>query len=158
MMFPAKLRVVTKSGIQFFSTAEETWQWIDMQTQEEGAHRSEISHPEQKRKNRYSKTGRMGSPSPVEMLKERQKVMEAAASLNDSDHGSYRQTQEELEQSESEQESELSHSSDRIGPDVTPGTSDCIIYRPPSQGKNRAQEWGTAATTVIIAICTKSAT
>ncbi|KAJ1203316.1 hypothetical protein NDU88_007104 [Pleurodeles waltl] len=100
---------------------------IDMQTQEEGAHRSKISRLERKRKNRHSKTGRMGSPSLLEMLKERQKAMEAAASLNGYDPGSYRQTQGELEQSESEQESDLSHSSDRIGPDMTPGTSDCII-------------------------------
>ncbi|KAJ1213361.1 hypothetical protein NDU88_000999 [Pleurodeles waltl] len=76
---------------------------------------------------RRSRTSRVGSPSPMEILKERQKAMEVAASLGGSDPGSYRQTQEEPEQSESEQESELSYSSDRIGPDVKAGTSDFII-------------------------------
>ncbi|KAJ1139510.1 hypothetical protein NDU88_005881 [Pleurodeles waltl] len=98
-----------------------------MQTTEEGDCRPENLYPERKRKSRHSKAGRMGSPSPMEILKERQKAMEAAASLSGSDRGSVKQTQEELEQSESEQESEFSHSSDKIGPDVTPGTSDCTI-------------------------------
>ncbi|KAJ1203448.1 hypothetical protein NDU88_007236 [Pleurodeles waltl] len=98
-----------------------------MRAPEDGVHRYEISCLERKRKSRHSKAGRMGSPSPMEMLKERQKAMEAAASLSGSDPGSYKETQEELKQSEAEQESELSHSSDKIGPDVTPGTSDCII-------------------------------
>ncbi|KAJ1167165.1 hypothetical protein NDU88_007558 [Pleurodeles waltl] len=69
----------------------------------------------------------MGSPSPSEILKERQKAMEAAASLGSPDPGSYKLTQEEPEISGSELESELSHSPDRVGPSVTPGTSDCII-------------------------------
>ncbi|KAJ1199165.1 hypothetical protein NDU88_003003 [Pleurodeles waltl] len=102
------------------SMAEETWQWIDMQKTEEGDCRPENFHPERKRKSRHSKAGRMGSPSPMEILKERQKAMEAAASLSGSDRGSVIQAQEE-------QDSELSHSSDRIGPDVTPGASDCTI-------------------------------
>ncbi|KAJ1209753.1 hypothetical protein NDU88_005126 [Pleurodeles waltl] len=72
-----------------------------MQATEEGDRRSEISHPERKRKSRHSKAGRMGSPSPMEILKERQKAMEAAASLSGSDLGSCKQTQEEIEQSES---------------------------------------------------------
>ncbi|KAJ1120626.1 hypothetical protein NDU88_008788 [Pleurodeles waltl] len=98
-----------------------------MKTTEEGESRPENLYTDRKRKSRHSKTSRMGSPSPLEILKERQKAMEAAASLSSSDRGSVKQSQEELEQSESEQESEFSHSSDKIGPDVTPGTSDCII-------------------------------
>ncbi|KAJ1216289.1 hypothetical protein NDU88_003893 [Pleurodeles waltl] len=77
--------------------------------------------------NKHSKVRKVGSPSHIEMQKERQKAMEAAASLSGSDLGSYTQIQEELEQSDSEQESEVSHTSDRTGPEVTPGTSDCII-------------------------------
>ncbi|KAJ1213751.1 hypothetical protein NDU88_001382 [Pleurodeles waltl] len=98
-----------------------------MQAPEEGAHMSGSPLPERKRKSRHSKASRMGSPSPIEMLKERQKAMEAAASLSGSDPGSSKQTQEDLEESESEQESELSHTSEKTGPDVTPGTLDCII-------------------------------
>ncbi|KAJ1106335.1 hypothetical protein NDU88_003736 [Pleurodeles waltl] len=109
------------------STAEEVWQWIDMQTPEEGTHMTGGSHTERQRKSRHSKACRVGSPFLIEMLKERQKAMEAAASLSGSDLGSYKRIQEELEQSESEQESELSHTSEKTGPDVTPGTSDCII-------------------------------
>ncbi|KAJ1179512.1 hypothetical protein NDU88_004746 [Pleurodeles waltl] len=97
-----------------------------MQTPEEGTGMTG-SHTERQRKSRHSKARRVGSPSPIEMLKERQKVMEAAASLSGSDPGSYKRIQEELEQPESEQESELSHTSEKTGPDVTPGTSDCII-------------------------------
>ncbi|KAJ1119502.1 hypothetical protein NDU88_007687 [Pleurodeles waltl] len=89
--------------------------------------------PERKRKSRHNKATRMGSPSPIEMLKERQKAMEAAASLSGSDPGSYKRTQEDLEQSESEQESELSNTSEKTGPDMTPGTSDCIIWKTLSQ-------------------------
>ncbi|KAJ1215177.1 hypothetical protein NDU88_002786 [Pleurodeles waltl] len=69
----------------------------------------------------------VGTPSLTEMLKESQKAMEAAASLGSPDTGSYKLTQDDHEQSGSEVESELSHSSDRIGTNVTPGTSDCII-------------------------------
>ncbi|KAJ1198326.1 hypothetical protein NDU88_002168 [Pleurodeles waltl] len=87
----------------------------------------ENPQPDRKGKNRQNKTGRLSSPSPQEILKERQKAMEAAASLSVSDHGSAKQSQEDLEHSESEQESEFSHSSDKQGPDVTPGTSDNII-------------------------------
>ncbi|KAJ1117837.1 hypothetical protein NDU88_006033 [Pleurodeles waltl] len=85
------------------------------------------SHTEQQRKSRHSKAGSVGSPSPIEMQKKRQKAMEAAASLSGSDLGSYKRIQEELEQSESEQESELLHTSEKTGPDVTTGTSECII-------------------------------
>ncbi|KAJ1177446.1 hypothetical protein NDU88_002701 [Pleurodeles waltl] len=82
---------------------------------------------ERQRKSRHSKVRGVGSPSYIEMQKERQKAMEEAASLSSSDLGSYARIQEELEQSESGQESELSHTSDKTGPEVTPGTSDCII-------------------------------
>ncbi|KAJ1135455.1 hypothetical protein NDU88_001895 [Pleurodeles waltl] len=87
----------------------------------EGERRPEILYPDQKKKSRRSKASRVGSPSPLEILKERQKAMEVAASLSGSDHGSTKQSQEDLEHSESEQESEFSHSSDKHGPDVTPG-------------------------------------
>ncbi|KAJ1204270.1 hypothetical protein NDU88_008051 [Pleurodeles waltl] len=89
--------------------------------------RPENLHPDRKGKNRQNKTSRLSSPSPLEILKEREKAMEAAASLSGSEHGSTKQSQEDLEHSESEQESEFSHSSDKQGPDVTPGTSDNII-------------------------------
>ncbi|KAJ1126500.1 hypothetical protein NDU88_004907 [Pleurodeles waltl] len=127
MMFPARLRVVTKSGTQFFGTAEETWRWIDTGTTEDRERRPENLHPDRMEKNRHNKASKVGSQSPLEILKERQKAMEAAGSLSGSDHGSAKQSQEELEYSESEQESEFSHSPDKHGPDVTPGTSDCII-------------------------------
>ncbi|KAJ1180624.1 hypothetical protein NDU88_005844 [Pleurodeles waltl] len=126
-MFPAILRVVTKSGTQFFGTAEETCHWIDAQTTGDREHSPENPQPDRKGKNRQNKTGRLGSPTPLEILKERQKAMEAGASMNGLDHGSIKQSQEDLEHSESEQESEFSHSSDKQGPDVTPGTSDNII-------------------------------
>ncbi|KAJ1216040.1 hypothetical protein NDU88_003646 [Pleurodeles waltl] len=74
------------------------------------------SHIERQRKSRHSKACRVGSPSPIEMQKERQKAMEAAASLSGSDLGSYKRIQEELEHSEYEQESELSHTSEKTGP------------------------------------------
>ncbi|KAJ1089068.1 hypothetical protein NDU88_002221 [Pleurodeles waltl] len=94
---------------------------------EDRERRPENVRPDRKEKIRHNKASRVGSLSPLEILKERQKAMEAAASLSGSDHGSAKQSQEELEHSESEQESEFSHSSDKHGPDVTPGTSDCII-------------------------------
>ncbi|KAJ1173410.1 hypothetical protein NDU88_005246 [Pleurodeles waltl] len=96
-------------------------------TTEEGERRPENLYPDRKKKSRQNKAGRVGSPSSLEILKERQKAMEAAASLSGSDYGSAKQSQEDPEHSESEQESEFSHSSDKHGPDVTPGTSDCII-------------------------------
>ncbi|KAJ1169082.1 hypothetical protein NDU88_000988 [Pleurodeles waltl] len=68
----------------------------------------------------------MGSPSPSEILKERQKAMEAPASFGSPDPDSYKPTQEEPELSGSELESDLSRSPDKVGPSVTPGTSDCI--------------------------------
>ncbi|KAJ1188017.1 hypothetical protein NDU88_004782 [Pleurodeles waltl] len=98
-----------------------------MHTTEDREHRPENLDPDRKGKNRHNKASRVGSPSPLEILKERQKAMEAAASLSGSDHGSAKQSQEELEHSKSEQESEFSHSSVKQGPDVTPGTSDSII-------------------------------
>ncbi|KAJ1189767.1 hypothetical protein NDU88_006509 [Pleurodeles waltl] len=98
-----------------------------MQTTEEGERRPENFYPDQKKKSRHNKASRVGRPSPLEILKERQKAMEAAASLSGSDHGSTKQSQEDLEHSYSEQESEFSPSSDKHGPDVTLGTSDCII-------------------------------
>ncbi|KAJ1089863.1 hypothetical protein NDU88_003007 [Pleurodeles waltl] len=98
-----------------------------MQTTGDRERSPENPQPDRKGKNRQNKTGRLGSPSPLEILKERQNAMEAAASLSGSDHGFAKQSQEELEHSESEQESEFSHSSDKQGPDVTPGTSDNII-------------------------------
>ncbi|KAJ1205278.1 hypothetical protein NDU88_000713 [Pleurodeles waltl] len=82
---------------------------------------------DRKGKNKQNKSSRLSSLSPLEILKERQKAMEAAASLSGSDHGSPKQSQDDLEHSESEQESEFSHTSDKQGPDVTPGTSDNII-------------------------------
>ncbi|KAJ1089773.1 hypothetical protein NDU88_002918 [Pleurodeles waltl] len=81
-----------------------------MQPQEENPHSPETSQSERQKKNNRSRTSRVGSPSPMEILKERQKAMEAAASLGSPDPGSYRLTQEEPEQSGSELESELSHS------------------------------------------------
>ncbi|KAJ1139651.1 hypothetical protein NDU88_006018 [Pleurodeles waltl] len=103
--------------LQFFGTAEETWRWIDTQTTEDRERRPENLHPDRTEKNRHNKASKVGSPSPLEILKERQKAMEAAASLSGSDHGTAKQSQEELEHSDS----------DKHGPDVTPGTSDCII-------------------------------
>ncbi|KAJ1127520.1 hypothetical protein NDU88_005919 [Pleurodeles waltl] len=123
MLFPAKLRVVAKDATQFFNTAE-VWQWIDTQTPAENKQLTVGQRTERQRVNRHSEARKVGSPSHIEMQKERQKAMEAAASLSGSDPGSYVQIQVELEQSDSEQESEVSHSSDRTGPEVT---SDCII-------------------------------
>ncbi|KAJ1161028.1 hypothetical protein NDU88_001516 [Pleurodeles waltl] len=100
MMFQARLRVVTKTGSQFFGRAEKTWRWIDTQTTEEGERRPENLYLDRKKKSRHNKAGRVGSPSPLEILKERQKAMEAAASLSGSDHGSTKQSQEDLEHSE----------------------------------------------------------
>ncbi|KAJ1188529.1 hypothetical protein NDU88_005290 [Pleurodeles waltl] len=69
----------------------------------------------------------VNSPSPVEMQTERRKAMEAAASLSGSDRGSQVQTAADCEPSDSDHESETSQVSDRSGPAITPGTSDCII-------------------------------
>ncbi|KAJ1180379.1 hypothetical protein NDU88_005600 [Pleurodeles waltl] len=69
----------------------------------------------------------VNSPSPVEMQTERQKAMEAAASLSGSDRGSQVQFASDCEPSDSDHESETSHVSDRSDPAITPGTSDCII-------------------------------
>ncbi|KAJ1200990.1 hypothetical protein NDU88_004808 [Pleurodeles waltl] len=126
MLFPARLRIVTISGAQFFSTAEETWSWIDEQTTGDKNHSPENRHSDRKGKHKQNNSSRRNSPSPLEILKERQKAMEAAASLSGSDHGSPKQSQDDIEQSESEQESELSLASDKQGPDVNPGTSDII--------------------------------
>ncbi|KAJ1092282.1 hypothetical protein NDU88_005393 [Pleurodeles waltl] len=69
----------------------------------------------------------VNSPSPVEMQTERRKAMEAAASLSGSDRGSQVQSAADCEPSDSDHESETSKVSDRSGPTITPGTSDCII-------------------------------
>ncbi|KAJ1218223.1 hypothetical protein NDU88_005806 [Pleurodeles waltl] len=127
MMFPAKRTVVAKDGIQFFNTAEEVGQWIDIHTPVESMRMTGSLRTERQLKSSHSKVRRVGSPSHIEMQKERQKAMEVAASLSGSDLGSYARIQEELEQSESEQKSKLSHTSDKTGPEVSPGTSDCII-------------------------------
>ncbi|KAJ1169178.1 hypothetical protein NDU88_001084 [Pleurodeles waltl] len=58
----------------------------------------------------------MGSPSLSEILKERQKAMEAPASFGSQDPDSYKPTQEEPELSGSELESDLSRSPDKVGP------------------------------------------
>ncbi|KAJ1153687.1 hypothetical protein NDU88_006445 [Pleurodeles waltl] len=98
-----------------------------MHPQEDSPLSHESSQSERQKKTNRSRASGVGTPSPTEMLKERQKAMEAAASLGSPETGSYKLTQDDHEQSGSEAESELSHSSDRIGPNVTPGTSDCII-------------------------------
>ncbi|KAJ1128623.1 hypothetical protein NDU88_006999 [Pleurodeles waltl] len=87
-----------------------------MHPQEDSPYSHESSHSErQKKTNRNRATG-VGTPSPTEMLKERQKAKEAAASLGSPEISSYKLTQDDHEQSGSEVESKLSHSSDRIGP------------------------------------------
>ncbi|KAJ1152804.1 hypothetical protein NDU88_005579 [Pleurodeles waltl] len=67
------------------------------------------------------------SPSPLEILNDRKKAVEAAASLSCSEQGSPKRSQNDVDQSESEQESDHSLTSDTRGPEVTPGTSDNII-------------------------------
>ncbi|KAJ1185579.1 hypothetical protein NDU88_002371 [Pleurodeles waltl] len=76
---------------------------------------------------RHRRNRKLGSPFSKEMHKERQKAMEAVASLSRSDLGSHPRKDEELEHSGSDLDSEGSQASNESGPEVTPGTSDCII-------------------------------
>ncbi|KAJ1141206.1 hypothetical protein NDU88_007541 [Pleurodeles waltl] len=69
----------------------------------------------------------LGSPSSKEMQEEHQKAMEAVASLSGLDLSSRLRADEELEHSGSDLDSEGSRVSNELGPEVTPGTSDCII-------------------------------
>ncbi|KAJ1128862.1 hypothetical protein NDU88_007234 [Pleurodeles waltl] len=127
MLFPAKLRIMTAAGTQFFNTVDEIWGWIDKQQSGETNHILEKRHLNRKGKYNLSNSIRRTSPSPLEILNDRQKAMEAASSLSCSEQGSPKQSQDDIDQSESEQESEYSLASDKRGPDVTPGTSDNII-------------------------------
>ncbi|KAJ1171566.1 hypothetical protein NDU88_003427 [Pleurodeles waltl] len=127
MMFPAKLRVVTKEGTQFFTTAEEVWQWLDQLPQEGNGPPGQVPGHGRKREAKRKTAHTVNSPSHGEMQTERRKAMEAAASLNGSDRGSQVQSAANCEPSDSEHESESSRVSDGSGPVITPGTSDCII-------------------------------
>ncbi|KAJ1144523.1 hypothetical protein NDU88_010821 [Pleurodeles waltl] len=127
MLFPAKLRVVTKDSTQFFTTAEEVWQWIDLLPHEGNGPPAQGPEHGRRRGAKRNTARIVNSPSPVEMQTERRKAMEAAASLSGSDRGSQVQTAADCEPSDSDHESETSQVSDRSGPAITPGTSDCII-------------------------------
>ncbi|KAJ1193676.1 hypothetical protein NDU88_002972 [Pleurodeles waltl] len=117
---------MTAAGTQFFNTADEIWCWIDKQPSGEKNHSPEKRHMNRKGKYNLSNSIRRTSPSPLEILNDRQKAMEAAAPLSWSEQGSPKQSLEDIDQSESEQESEHSLASNKRGPDGTPGTSDII--------------------------------
>ncbi|KAJ1144598.1 hypothetical protein NDU88_010896 [Pleurodeles waltl] len=122
MLFPAKLRVVSKDSTQFFTTAEEVWQWLDLLPHEGNGPPTQGPEHGRRRGTKRNTARIVNSPSPLEIRTERRKAMEAAASLSGSDRVSQVQTAADCEPSDSDHESETSHVSDRSGP----GTSDCI--------------------------------
>ncbi|KAJ1129925.1 hypothetical protein NDU88_008285 [Pleurodeles waltl] len=113
--------------LRFVNTAEEVWSWMDKQLLNEKRLNPEKHHQNLKGKSNYSKSTRHTSPSPLEILNDCQKAVEAAASLSCSEQSSPKQTRGDTNQSDSEHESDLSLTPNQKGPEVTPGTSDIII-------------------------------
>ncbi|KAJ1139047.1 hypothetical protein NDU88_005424 [Pleurodeles waltl] len=74
---------------------------------------------------------KLGSLSSKEMQKECHKAMEAVASLSRSDLCCHLGADEELEHSGLDLDSEGSRVLNESGPEVTPGTLDCIISPAP---------------------------
>ncbi|KAJ1174596.1 hypothetical protein NDU88_006416 [Pleurodeles waltl] len=66
-------------------------------------------------------------PSKKEVQQERQKVVEAVASLTGQDLSPIPATGEEMDQSGLDQDSDITRISEEEGLEVTPGTSHCII-------------------------------
>ena len=126
MLFPARLRLETDGGVLFFTSSTEASLWIDNH------------YPEAPEERRSARNGAAGGrrrqapsrspPSSIEVLLERQRVVEVVASMSRGAGGPSR-IEEELSRhgTESEHESELSMDSTERLPVVTPGTSDEIL-------------------------------
>ncbi|KAJ1128693.1 hypothetical protein NDU88_007068 [Pleurodeles waltl] len=85
MQFPARLRVVTPTGIQFFAAPREAWDWA------EGQSKLGPSRPPQSQKRKRFPCSRQweratltGSPTAQEAQKGRQEEVAAVASLGGS--------------------------------------------------------------------------
>ncbi|KAJ1156939.1 hypothetical protein NDU88_009655 [Pleurodeles waltl] len=84
---------------------------------------AEIPHP-RPQGTRHRRNRKLESASSKEMQKERQKAMEAVASLSRSDLGCHLRVDEYLEHLRSDLDSEVLHASNESGPEVTSRTSD----------------------------------
>ncbi|KAJ1115672.1 hypothetical protein NDU88_003894 [Pleurodeles waltl] len=122
-------RMITPSGVEFFSDLEEAWAWLESRLDSDP---NTMSHHHKKnrrpRLRRRQLSHRIDPPTPKDAQEERQWLMAAVAQLggtsDGSDMASPSNLQKEDEQSDSDGETATSTQSSVVLPVVTPGTAD----------------------------------
>ncbi|KAJ1100798.1 hypothetical protein NDU88_005873 [Pleurodeles waltl] len=129
MHFPARLGVVTQIGVEFFTTPQEAWVWLErMPDLYPGGPFQRWKRKRRLRSHRRQSTARPGPPTAQEVQEEWQRVVAAVALMGDSSLSNMSPAQElSREQTESDSESAASTHSSVIFPVVTPGTADELI-------------------------------
>ncbi|KAJ1154002.1 hypothetical protein NDU88_006759 [Pleurodeles waltl] len=129
MQFPARLLVVTTTGMEFFATPQEAWSWLecmpDLDPAESSQRRKRKRRP---RSHQRRPTVGAGPPTAEEVQEEWQRVVAAVALMGDSSLSNMSPSREtSREQTDLANESAASTHSSVILWVVTPGTADELI-------------------------------
>ncbi|KAJ1105316.1 hypothetical protein NDU88_002724 [Pleurodeles waltl] len=115
MLFLARLRVITKEVVQFFNCLEKVWRWIDTHPSSGKDTDSGNNLQQQHSCPRHELHHRPSAPSKREVQQERQKVVEAVASLSSPDLSPTPTIGEEMDQSGSDQDSVITRTYEEAG-------------------------------------------
>ncbi|KAJ1108407.1 hypothetical protein NDU88_005783 [Pleurodeles waltl] len=128
MIFTAKLRAETLSGVQFLGTLQAVWEWIETQPQGTTNQCPMDEEKNQRRVNRWNYSPHEGALSKEEVSRDQRKALKVAASLK---AGGMSSPTNDMDKADSRFDSELSTDvpmdSDTPMLVVTKSTADYLI-------------------------------